>query len=94
MFDGVTKYRCPASVVFSIVVSAPYGEATRPGIITRLPRVINVEQGDATGVIYTCAITPGNCEGLIGDDDIGEAAFDGLNNQEGQDRRLYDVDGV
>ena len=79
---------------FSIVVSAPYGQATRPGMVTRLPRVIGIEQGDATGVIYTCSITPGDCEGLIGDDDIGEPAFDGDNDQEGQDRRLYDVDGV
>ena len=44
---------------------------------TQLPRSNNL---DPTGAIYTCPIGPGNCVGLTGDGN-------------GDDRRLYDVDG-
>ena len=56
-----------------MVVSAPYGQA--PNAV--LQRTNN---DDPTGVIYTCPISPGRCEGLAGDG-TGDA------------RRLYDVDG-
>ena len=59
--------------IFRIVVSAPYGQA--PG--TPLQRS---SDDDPTGVIYTCPINPGQCEGLTGDGT-------------GDDRRLFDVDG-
>ena len=55
------------------MVSAPYGQAAG----TQLPRTVN---DDPTGVIYTCSVGPGQCEGLTGDGN-------------GNDRRLYDVDG-
>ena len=58
---------------FRIVVSAPYGQA--PNAV--LQRTNN---DDPTGVIYTCPISPGRCEGLAGDN-TGDA------------RRLNDVDG-
>ena len=65
--------------LFRIVVSAPYGQAmAEGGGIVPLQRSGNFL---ATGVIYTCPVTPGSCDGLRGDD-------------EGEDRRLYDVDGT
>ena len=61
-----------------IVVSAPYGQAMAgPGEIVRLTRTGTLR---ATGVIYTCPLNPGTCDGLRG-------------NGRGEDRRLYDVDG-
>ena len=62
-----------ASYFFRIIVSAPYGQASG----TQLPRT---SSNDPTGVIYTCPISPGLCEGLTGDGT-------------GDDRRLYDIDG-
>ena len=56
-----------------IIVSAPYGQASN----ATLQRT---NSDDPTGVIYTCPIIPGGCEGLTG-------------NGNGDDRRLYDVDG-
>lgn len=61
--------------MFRIVVSAPYGQAQ--GETVRLARSTTLQ---ATGVIYTCPLNPGSCEGLRGDG-------------AGEDRRLYDVDG-
>lgn len=55
------------------MVSAPYGQAPN----TILQRTSNEEP---TGVIYTCPITPGRCEGLTG-------------SATQNDRRLYDIDG-
>ena len=69
---NLTHVQC-TYLFFRIVVSAPYGQA--PG--TQLPRSDN---DDPTGVIYTCPISPGQCEGLTGDGT-------------GDDRRLFDVDG-
>ena len=60
-------------MIFRIVVSAPYGQA--PGAVLARTSV-----DEPTGVIYTCPIGPGQCEGLTGD-------------ASGDDRRLYDVDG-
>lgn len=58
---------------FRIVVSAPYGQASNAALR-------RTSTDDPTGVIYTCSISPGQCEGLTGD---------GI----GEDQRLYDVDG-
>ena len=59
------------------MVSAPYGQASAPGVTTNLARSANLH---GTGVIYTCSLTPGTCQGLTGDGN-------------GDDRRLYDFDG-
>lgn len=62
------------------MVSAPYGEA-KGGNGTELRRVISETTNVlATGVIYTCRLTPSACEGLIG-------------NGNEYDKRLYDRDG-
>ena len=55
------------------IVSAPYGQASN-AVLQR------TDSDDPTGVIYTCPIIPGRCEGITG-------------NGNGDDRRLYDVDG-
>ena len=55
------------------MVSAPYGQAAG----TQLPRTVN---DDPTGIIYTCPVGPGQCQGLTG-------------NGNGNDRRLNDIDG-
>ena len=59
------------------MVSAPYGQATG-GPLTRV--ITETTTLRATGVIYTCRLTPSHCVGLTGDGG-------------GEDRRLYDVDG-
>jgi len=62
---------------FRIVVSAPHGQA-EGAMLARNP---NDPTNSATGVIYTCPIEPGECEGLRGDGT-------------GADNRLYDVEGL
>ena len=42
--------------------------------------LVRTNDTDPTGVIYTCPIGPGQCKGLTG-------------NGNGNDRRLYDIDG-
>ena len=65
--------------LFRIVVSAPYGQAMAgPSTTIPLQRSGNFL---ATGVIYTCPLTPGSCNGLKGDSTE-------------DDRRLYDIDGT
>ena len=56
------------------MVSAPYGQAHN-AYLERIGSRLR-----STGVIYTCPINPGQCEGLTGDGT-------------GHDQRLYDVDG-
>ena len=55
------------SCTYRIIVSAPNG--TAPG-----SSLSNL------GVVFTCPVEPGNCEGLLGDSG-------------GTDRRLFDIDG-
>ena len=59
------------------MVSAPYGQANNSNLERVISETTNLL---ATGVIYTCMLTPSECVGLTG------------NGQE-EDRRLYDVDG-
>ena len=49
---------------FSILVSAPYGQASN-AVLQR------TNSDDPTGVIYTCPISPRRCEGLTGNGDGG-----------------------
>ena len=59
------------------MVSAPYGEANNSVLARVISDTTNLL---ATGVIYTCMLTPSECVGLTGDG-------------EGEDERLYDVAG-
>ena len=59
------------------MVSAPYGEANNSVLARVISDTTNLL---ATGVIYTCMLTPSECVGLTGDG-------------EGVDERLYDVAG-
>ena len=77
MSNIYSDHDVPRLFHFRIVVSAPYGQAAG----ARLQRS-STSFGDipATGVIYTCTLSPSVCMGLTGDG-------------EDHDRRLYDIDG-